>query len=131
MKSKQLIRFYFSAEFLNEALDNLILADAVKSANYQKSGEYYFERISKVIEAKSRLSELWKYLDGIISRFNGHDKAVLKYYALLRTGVSRLNTESVKEIKRVTVRFTRRARYIERFGEGVELVKKYYCLMGK
>ena len=129
MKSKQLIRFYFSAGNINKALDNLILDKALKSANYPGSCEYFAERILLLIDAKKELSELWSYLDNVISSFTQRERSVLKYYGLLRTGVSKLNCARKKEIKRVTVKFTRRAYLVGRYVEGVRLVKEYYCLM--
>ena len=128
MKSKQLIRFYFSAGSVNKALDNLILNKALKSANYPGSCEYYAERILTLIDAKRELSKLWGYLDGVISSFSEREKSVLKFYGSLRTGLTKLSVARVKEVKRVTVKFTRHARHIGRYGKGVRLVKEYYCL---
>ena len=128
MKSKQLIRFYFSAGKVNEALDHLILDNALKSANYGKSCEYYAERILALIEAKAELSAFWNYLNGVVAPFTPRERAVLKFYGKLRTGLSKLTPKQAKEVKRVTVKFTRHARLIGRYGEGVRLVKKYYCL---
>ena len=129
MKSKQLIRFYFSADTVNKALDNLILDKALKSANHTRSCEYYAERISALIGAKEELSKLWNYLDKVVSSLSPRERSVLKFYAGLRVGLSKLSLARAKEVKRVTVKFTRHARNIERYGEGVQLVKKYYCLM--
>ena len=129
MKSKQLIRFYFSAGNINKALDNLILDKALKSANYPGSCEYFAERILALIDAKKELSKLWNYLDKIISFFSERERSVLKFYGHLRTGISKLPYTRAKEVKRVTVKFTRRAWQIGRYGEGVRLVKEYYCLM--
>ena len=128
MKSKQLIRFYFSADNVNRALDNLILDKALKSANFGKSCEYYAERITALIGAKEELSKLWNYLDTVVSSLNEQEKTVLRFYAGLRVGLSRLTLAQAKEVKRVTVKFTRHARFVGRYGEGVRLVKKYYCL---
>ncbi|MDE7167627.1 MAG: hypothetical protein K2O28_02110 [Clostridia bacterium] len=128
MKSKQLIKFYFSAGNINKALDNLILDKALKSANYGKSCEYYAERILTLIDAKEELSKLWGYLDTVVSSLTDRERSVLKFYGALRTGLSKLTVARAKEVKRVTVKFTRHARLIGRYGEGVRLVKKYYCL---
>ena len=129
MKSKQLIRFYFSAGSINKALDNLILDKALKSANFGRSCEYYAERILTLIDAKKELSKLWGYLDGVISSLSERERAVLKFYAGLREGLSKLSEARAKEVKRVTVKFTRHARFLGRYGDGVRLVKKYYCLI--
>lgn len=129
MKSKQIIRFYFSAGNINKALDNLILNKALKSANYGRSCEYYAERILALIGAKEELSRLWDYLDGVVSSLSERERSVLKFYGGLRVGLSKLTLARAKEVKRVAVKFTRHARFLGRFGEGVRLVKKYYCLM--
>ena len=128
MKSKQLIKFYFSADNVNKALDNLILDKALKSANHTRSCEYYAERITALIGAKEELSRLWSYLDAVVSSLSERERSVLRFYAGLRPGLSKLTLERAKEVKRVTVKFTRHARLIGRYGEGVQLVKKYYCL---
>ncbi len=129
MKSKQIIRFYFSADNINKALDNLIMDKALKSAAFGKSCEYYAERILALIDAKRELSRLWRYIDTVISSMTVQERAVLRFYGGLRVGLSWLTKARVKEVKRVTVKFTRRARRIENFNEGVRLVKEYYCLM--
>ena len=128
MKSKQLLRFYFYADGLNKALDNLILKYAC-SEDYCRGGEFYADRICDVIWAKQRLCELWKYLDGVVDGLTAGEREVLRYYGAMRGGTGRLSEDSRREIKRVTVKFTRHARNIGRFAEGVKLVKKYYCLI--
>jgi len=129
MKSKQIIRFYFSADEINKALDNLILDKALKSANFGRSCEYYAERILALIGAKEELSKLWNYLDGVISSLTARERAVLKFYGESRVGLAGLTPSCMREVKRVTVKFARHARNIGRYGEGVKLVKRYYCLM--
>lgn len=128
MKSKQLLKFYFYADGLNRALDNLILKYACNT-DYSLGGEYFADKICGVIGAKQRLSELWGYLDKVMGEFSDSEREVLRFYGAMRGGTARLSEDSRREIKRVTVKFTRHARYIGRFGEGVRLVKKYYCLI--
>lgn len=129
MKSKQLIRFYFSAGRINKALDNLILDKALKSANHPGSCEYFAERILALIDVKKELSKLWNYLDNVVSSLTERERSVLKFYGRLRVGLTKLAPAHANEVKRVTVKFTRHARLIERYVEGVQLVKEYYCLM--
>ena len=129
MKSKQLLRFYFYADGLNRALDNLILKHACNTADYFLGGEYCADRICEIIGAKQRLCELWGYLDGIIGELSDGEREVLRYYGAMRGGIGRLPEGSRREIKRVTVKFTRRARAIARYAEGVKLVRRYYCLI--
>jgi len=129
MKSKRLLKFYFSAESVNRALDNLITENALASAGYGRDGVYYAEKICALINAKRELSALWRYLDGVIGALSVDERAVLRFYGTLRGGTSKLSTQSRREIKRVTVKFTRRARAVGRYAEGVRLVGEYYCLM--
>ena len=69
MKSKRLIRFYFAADELNCALDNLILQNACNTRDFVRGGEFYAERIIEIIEIKSELGRLWNYLDKVMEGF--------------------------------------------------------------
>lgn len=129
MNSKQLLKFYFYADGLNGALDNLIMKNACNTSDYRRGGEYYADRICELIGAKQRLCELWGYLDGVIGEFSESEREVLRFYGVMRGGTGRLSEGSRREIKRVTVKFMRHARAIGRYAEGVKLVKKYYCLI--
>ena len=129
MKSKQLLKFYFSAESMNRALDNLITKNALSSADCGRDGEYYAQKICKLIGAKRELSLLWGYLDGVLKTFDESEKKVLRFYGALRGGTSKLSAQNKKEIKRVTVKFARRARCLQSYAEGVRLVGEYYCLI--
>lgn len=128
MKIKLLLRFYFSAEKLNGALDNVILLLAEKSASECGRGEYYAEKICAVIYEKARLAELYRYLEKIMSKFNLNDFNVLKFYALTRCGVKRFPAEICRKIKSAAVKFTRKARFIENYEKEVKIAGKYYCL---
>lgn len=128
MKSKRLIKFYFSADKLNRALDNLITQNALASADGFYSGEFYAERILELICAKKELNALWRHLDGAISGLPENDKNVLRYYGNLRGGTAKLPPETVREIKRVTIKFKRRVRNTERVAEGIRLVYGFYTL---
>lgn len=129
MRSKQLLKFYFSADKLNRALDNLITQNALSSADYHFDAEYYAERICAIIGCKKQLSMLWRYLDGVISAFSAREKKVLAFYGALRGGITALPADVKKEIKKVTVKFTRHARNIAAYADGVKLVGGYYCLL--
>ena len=129
IKSKRLLRFYFNADELERALDNLIITHAYRSADCAKGGEYCSNRIIDLIESKKTLSELWRYLDGVISEFKDGEIETLKGYALSRCGIKRLEETRRREIKRVLVKFVRHARSVERFAEGMRLVGEYYCLI--
>ena len=128
MKSKRLLKFYFAADSLNRPLDNLITQNALASADGFLSGEFYAERILELVCAKKELNALWRHLDGVISGFSESEKKVLRYYGTMRGGTAKLPAETVREIKRVTVKFKRRLRNIERFAEGIRLVYGFYTL---
>lgn len=129
MKSKQILRFYFYADSLNRTLDNLIEKNALASADYTRGGEYYSEKICELIRCKQRLSALWSYLNGVIAEFSEKDKNVLRFYGAMRGGLKKLTQDSKRELKRVTVKFARHARAIDRYADAVKLVKKYYCTL--
>lgn len=129
MKSKQLLRFYFSAESMNRALDNLIIKNALSSVDCGRDGKYYADKICALICAKSELSSLWSYLDGIVRTFDKSEKTILRFYGTLRGGTTKLSIQNKREIKRVAVKFARRTRFLDRYSEGVKLVGKYYCLI--
>lgn len=131
MTSKKLLKFYFRAGRLNDALDNLIMRSACASATGGNTVFYYADKIIEIVEAKRKLSELWKYLDGVMSSFNGEDKGILLGYALSRGGYNGLPKGRANAIRRVVVRFMRRAKNLSAYGEAVELVKRYYALTGR
>lgn len=129
MKYKQILRFYFNVDELERALDNLILTHACRSADCVKGGEHYAEKILALIGAKEKLSELWQYLDSVISALKSDEVQILKSYALMRYGIRRLDKAKQRAIRRVVIKFTRHARSLERYAEGVYLVGEYYCLI--
>lgn len=128
-KCKRILRFYFFADGLNRALDNLIYKHATASDGYH-DGAYYADKICGLICAKRELSELWQYLDGVMETFTKGERAVLRFYGSTRCGIKKLSEENRREIKRVTVKFTRRAKLPERFNGALKLVADYYCLLG-
>lgn len=129
MKSKRLLRFYFKADDLNSALDNLILACALRSAESAAGGEEHAARILAIIAAKDSLAELWGKLNGVISGLSGSEREILEYYSLLRCGIRRLSEERQREIRRAVIKFKRHARGVGRCAEGIRLVGEYYCLL--
>ncbi len=129
MKSKRLLRFYFSAEGVDRALNNLITAAGCASFYAPGKGVYYAEKMLRLIEVKSELGLLWNYLDGILKEFSDVERQTLKRYGELRCGFSKLGDEDRRGIRRAAVKFARHARGIERFSAAVELVGEYYSLM--
>ncbi|MDE6868145.1 MAG: hypothetical protein K2J83_03260 [Clostridia bacterium] len=127
MKVKRLLRFYYCAEGLERAFENLILKIALSS--YGKSCFYNADRLCRIIDEKSELNKLWNYLDGIIPALSQEERTSLKEYAEMRCGIKRLCGEDFKRIRRAVVKFKRRARRLDGFTRGAELVGKYYCLL--
>ncbi len=127
MKSKQLIRFYFKADGLNAVLDNLIMKFACASKD--TDGVAAAEKIIKIIAIKDELRGLWGYLDSAAGGLNVGEREVLRLYGSLRVGINRLPPDSVREIRRVTMKFRRRLRGMERFGGALKLLGMYYCLL--
>lgn len=129
MKSKRVLRFYFNAGALDKAMDNLILRFACVAAGAEGRGEYYAEKILGIIEAKDALAEFWRYLDGAARGLPCEDVGLLRFYAGLRTGISRLDEQKRKDVKRALIKFTRRARFAGRFAKAEAIVERFYCLL--
>lgn len=129
--SKKLLKFYFRADRLNDALDNLILRSACSSALGGRPAMYYAERLCMLVEVKGKLAELWGYLDGVMSDFCVEDRAILQGYALGKGGYSRLPRDRANVVRRVVVRFMRRAWNIGSYSAAVRLVSEYFALTGR
>jgi hypothetical protein len=131
MNSKRVLRFYFAADRLNRAMDNLI-----EKLAYNSMDEYAFcvnsaAKIFSVIEEKGELQLLWAFLNDVIEMFSDIDREILHGYAVRRTGISSLDAQTRRDIHRVLVKFGRKVeKRIARFAEGVRLVDAYYCLCG-
>lgn len=128
MKSKKILRFYFTAEGVDRALNNLMDAVALGSVNDARGGAECAARLCDIIMIKERLGELWRYLDGVIGGMSREERLLLERYGKMRCGLSRLGEEERRSLRRVAVKFTRHARGVDRFAEGLKLVCKYYAL---
>ena len=124
MVTKKILRFYFGADSLERAFDNLIInkafdfgADTLETA----------EKLCSVIGEKMRLERLWAYLDGVICSLSEEDKGALSLYAS-RRGVP-FNDNERRAVKRAVIKFTRRARRLGEFKGDISILKKYYCLI--
>ena len=126
MRVKRILKFYFCAEKLNSAFDNLILKNASSPCADGQAGA---ERICGLIWEKQQLQMLWGYLDGIIEGFSERDRASLAEYADKRIGLKKLSVSERNELRRAVVKFTRRAKRLYCFADGAGLVDKYYCLL--
>ena len=134
---KRLLKFYFCADGLNGAMDSLIIRFATSSADCAKSCEYYADKISRVIQAKTALGELWAYLDSVLSSVTEEDRRVLKAYS--ERGTRSRAAKSVAEgekcaqdkaVHRSLMKFSRRVRgRLDRFAEQVKVLQEYYCFV--
>lgn len=131
MNVKRLLRFYFSADKLNCAIDNLIMHCACGSGKNCEDGEESAEKIINLISAKRNLSLLWGYLNGVMQAFGEEDCNLLMNYAYIRCGFSSLGEEEKRRFRRVAVRFSRRAKNAERFVDGIKLINSYYALLSR
>lgn len=130
VKVKRLLKFYFRADAIDDALDNVIYKQAISSADYFSDGVKVANKIAKIIEYKILLGDLWAYLDGAVKTFETSDVSVLEKYANMRCGIYRLCENERKRVRRVVVRFTRRITLrLSRHADAVRLVDTYYCLM--
>lgn len=123
MKIKMLLKFYFTAEALNEQLDKLITYNACRAA------EGCFEKITDLIEDKRALCNLMNYLESVFDKLTNEDRAVLESYARMRVGILSLRDELRREIKRAVMKFTRKLNYIGRHEEEICVLKKYRAVL--
>lgn len=130
IKIKRILKFYFRAEQMNDALDCYILRRALSSFDTHDGGLKAVDKITNLIDKKILLAKLWAFLDGVINKLDESDVAVLEKYALMRCGIYRLGESERRQIRRVVVKFTRRIDgKISRFEKGVEIIDAYFCLL--
>ena len=122
--TKKILRFYFGADSLERAFDNLILS---KAFNFYADTLETAERLCDVIGEKMKLERLWAYLDGIISTFSETERGVLASYSTrLRPPI---NGEERREVNRTVIKFVRRAKRLGEFEDNISVMKKYFCLI--
>ncbi len=130
MKIKRLLKFYFSADELEYALNRLINWYALRSVNGEECDEI-IDRILAVTDDKYGLSVLWNALDGAVSKLTEADRETLARYAAMRVGVNHLADGERREIHRAVVKFSRRAKSaIERTLPQYKILCSYYNLLG-
>lgn len=123
LKDKRILRFYFSAENLDAALDSLILKEGLRSVGAPCCD--CADKMIALISAKMQLAELWSYLDGVMRALPEGDVAVLRTAALSRRGRKEYPESERREVKRATVKFFRRARRLACFESALRLVNSY------
>lgn len=127
MKIKKILRFYFGADSLERAFDNLINKYVLSSMSAPcidcASG------IIDILEEKNSLANLWGYIDGVLKSFNASDLTALEEYAHLRCGLKSLSDAKRKGIRRAVIKFRRRAHRLESFADSYRTVAKYYAVI--
>ena len=126
LKVKMLLKFYFCADSLNKAFDNIILK---RACAYGEVGRDTFESICALIGEKTMLSGLWSYIDAVVRAMPDGDVPLLEEYALLRTGLKCVEAERAKAMRRAAVKFARRALRLENFGKEIKAVERYCSLL--
>ena len=127
MQVKKVLKFYFSAERIDERVDKLILKYALDAG---RSCERSAERICELIEEKRMLSSFWGYLDGIISRLSERERTALKFYAYARQRLADFPEAIIREVRRSAVKFSRRAKNIDLYERERAVAEKYYAVTG-
>ena len=122
--TKKILRFYFGADSLERAFDNLIIN---KALSFEADTLKTVDRLCEMVGEKIRLEELWTYLDGIISPFSVEEREMLLRYCARRD--EPLSDRERRACKRAVIKFTRHARRLGRFAGAVSILKKYYCLI--
>ncbi|MGN0806044.1 MAG: hypothetical protein ACI4MC_03315 [Candidatus Coproplasma sp.] len=127
---KRILRFYFSAGSLNDALDGIISRLAATSWQDMCGGEHTFDKVNTVIGIKKELKSFWARLDKVMEKLPKADLSALKRYASLRTGVSTLDEGERRRIHSALVKFRRRANTVLSSGKkGYECICEYYALI--
>ena len=126
MKTKDILKFYFFAEKIDAAFENLILKRACSGAG--RGGYSDALNICGLLEEKSVLCTFRAYLDGVICGLPAADVRVLRGYAALRCGISLLSEDGRRAVKRAVLKFKRRARRLASFGGAMRIAVKYICL---
>ncbi len=117
VKTKKILRFYFSVDSLERAFDNLIIHRACATNTDTLATA---EELCSVIGEKMCLERLWAYLDGVMKTFSEEERGKLLTYSK-----NRLPSGSFD--KNVVVKFTRRARAIPMYADCLTVLDKYYC----
>ncbi|MCD7728844.1 MAG: hypothetical protein LUI60_02900 [Clostridia bacterium] len=118
MKTKKVLKFYFTADKAERAIDRLILKRAA-AIDYYRTAEQCAERVIALIEKKRALCLLWRHLDSAMFAFSADERKMLKSYAFSQR-------KERGEVHRLAVRFTRRAQEgISDFEDGLDILREY------
>lgn len=128
MNIKGLLRFYFRAERLNSAVDNIIMRKACLSYRAYGGGEAVAEELCGLISDKAALCRLYGYLDGVMSRLDSAVRGELARYCGTRRGEG--DPDRLPAMRRAVAAFTRRARRLGDFAEEAAVAFRYIHLAG-
>lgn len=127
---KKVLRFYFSAGSLNCALDSL--AEGIASSSWKDlyGGKHAFDRVGQIIKVKGELSCFWSRLNVVMEKLPQSDLLILKKYASLRTGITKLSASGQQAVRASLIKFKRRAgRIINSCPTAYACVCAYYPLI--
>lgn len=128
MNMKRLLRFYYCAESLDRAFDNIILRRACESARSMREGGEIAEELCKLIEKRRELAVLWERLDGVLGEMDKGDAEFLERYAGSREGMRSFGDDGLKRIRRLTAKISRRLS-LDGLNGAVAVLDGYYCLL--
>lgn len=126
MELKNLIRFYFSVDKLNESLNNLWTKRVWGWGNSKSSSWINLEKLlNELINDKCALGELWSYLDTVFEDFKSEEINMLEQYAFMRIGLRQLDRQRQLSIKAATSKFKRKATKLINYADCIEILNKY------
>jgi len=128
VRTKLILRFYFSVDKLEQSLNNIIMRKACTPSN--ASADYCSVQIIEIINDKVRLARLWDCLYSFLCKFSQKELNALSLYALMRNGVYQLPEKEYKEVNRLRAKFLRRAKSsVEKMKVELETLYKYSALL--
>lgn len=120
MGTKKILRFYYSADNLERAFENLIMRRACAT----DADADDVERLCTVIGEKIDIQRLWGYLDKVLSGLTEEERVLLEKYALGKPiGGER------RRINGAVAKFLRRSWRMDDFSKEISVLEKYYCLL--
>lgn len=126
MELKNLIRFYFSVDKLNESLDKLWAKRVWKWGKTNSSSWQSLENsLNEILSDKCSLGELWGYLDTVFEDFKSEEINMLEQYAFMRIGLRQLDRQRQLSIKAATSKFKRKATKLINYADCIEILNKY------
>ena len=131
MSGKKLLRFYFRAGALNDALDRLILRSACASALSCAEGEKSAGDVLALVRAKAGLCALRARLHVLLSGLRAEERCLLRRYSCSDRGYAALAEGEAAAVRRLVARIMRRGRGFADHAEAAGYVERYYAFLGR